>query len=357
MIFTKSFSLCLFVLCSMTAYSQQYATVTSTEGWSITVTLQYKQMRITNPGENCKWGFNYVLDMDYTVSYDDEGGPRMWWLAAGSGCFSDRPGAVGIPEGIGLSGTITSPEKWANPQPDEKNCKQVDYSRFACNTVYLTLSGPGIPQQTVLMQRYEDIPQDDSGTPPGGNSSGGVGPAPGSGEEFQLPISLVDFRAAVSTTGINLNWETESEESNAYFVLERSHDARSWMPVTTIQGAGTTRETSAYSFRDADPMTGVNYYRLVQVDFSGETSNSPVISVEMEQPAFALEVYPNPVSDRLYVRSARAFEIFDLRGQQITASLTVAVRGQGGYVVDVSGLSRGIYVLRSGEDLRRFVRQ
>ena len=349
----------LLVLCGTVASAQQYATVTSTEGWSITVTLQYKQMRITNPGDNCKWGYNYVLDMDYTVSYNDEGAPRMWWLAAGGGCFTDNTGAVGIPEGSGTSGTITSPQKWADRQPGVNRCDRVDYTQYECNTVYLTFSGPGIPQQTVRMQDYQSMPSDGSAAPPTGGGStgaGSVGPAPG-GEQFQLPITLVDFWSVTTTDGIELDWETESEESNAYFTVERSHDAVSWQALKTIAGSGSTRERTTYSFTDTAPLSGTNYYRLVQVDFSGKATTFPVISTEADASDYAVEVYPNPVSDQLYVRSARGFKIFDLRGQELTSALAVADRGNGGYVVNVSGLSRGVYVLRAGTEVRRFVRQ
>ena len=47
-----------------------------------------------------------------------------------------------------------------------------------------------------------------------------------------------------------------------------------------MNGRGTTYEASNYQFTDAQPMTGVNYYRLKQLDYDGVFEYSDVVSVD-----------------------------------------------------------------------------
>ena len=50
-----------------------------------------------------------------------------------------------------------------------------------------------------------------------------------------------------------------------------------------------------YSYVDKGPENGMNYYRLVQIDYNGKNSTSPVRSVRFNNENLALAmVYPNP---------------------------------------------------------------
>ncbi len=69
---------------------------------------------------------------------------------------------------------------------------------------------------------------------------------------------------------VDLFWITESENNNDYFDVERSIDGIDFKKIGTVKGAGNTDHQTQYFTMDEDPFTGVNYYRLKQVDFNGE---------------------------------------------------------------------------------------
>lgn len=109
-----------------------------------------------------------------------------------------------------------------------------------------------------------------------------------------LPIELASFSATPKGNTVLVNWSTASELNNSHFQVESSEDAEKWKMVERVNGKGTTTVTSRYSITDVNPIIGVSYYRLRQVDFDGTQSLSKVVKVELAGEPFNL--YPNPAS-------------------------------------------------------------
>src|SRR4029450_8280675 len=58
--------------------------------------------------------------------------------------------------------------------------------------------------------------------------------------------------------------------------IEKSANGVDWTAIGTVDGAGSSVETTNYSFVDPTP-TGLAYYRLVQTDFDGESTASDIV--------------------------------------------------------------------------------
>ena len=103
-----------------------------------------------------------------------------------------------------------------------------------------------------------------------------------------LPVELVYFRASLKAADVQLSWLTASELENDRFEIERSADAKTWETIGRVQGAGTTENSRTYSYTDAQAgrnFSGTLYYRLRQVDLSGESSLSAVAAVTIKADA------------------------------------------------------------------------
>jgi hypothetical protein len=94
-----------------------------------------------------------------------------------------------------------------------------------------------------------------------------------------LPVELTTFNAKSKNQAIHLLWQTASEKNNAYFNIQRSRDGQNFEAIGQVKGAGNSQTTQTYQFIDAAPLTGLNYYRLEQVDFDGTTSKTAVKSI------------------------------------------------------------------------------
>lgn len=96
-----------------------------------------------------------------------------------------------------------------------------------------------------------------------------------------LPIELLYFNGNKISCGENLlTWSTATEMNNNYFDVERSVDAMHFEFLGRIQAAGNSTINNKYSFKDSKPYQGINYYRLKQVDYDGDSNSFTIISID-----------------------------------------------------------------------------
>lgn len=98
-----------------------------------------------------------------------------------------------------------------------------------------------------------------------------------------LPVELTTFTGEFRKRFVDLNWETQTEFNNDYFILDRSIDGIGWESIRTIDGAGNSMTPLHYNLRDYDvEASGVYYYRLTQVDYDGKRKGYLPIAVNVE---------------------------------------------------------------------------
>jgi hypothetical protein len=128
-----------------------------------------------------------------------------------------------------------------------------------------------------------------------------------------LPIQLLSFTAQATGGTSLLHWATATETDNAYFVTERSDDGLHWTAVGEVTGAGTSSIEHEYTLTDISPLTGINYYRLKQVDVDGHFTYSDIAEVTFadEGHSAVLVVHPNPLSrdGRLYLNVSNSTDL------------------------------------------------
>lgn len=184
-----------------------------------------------------------------------------------------------------------------------------------------------------------------------------------------LPVAWSDFSGTINEDGIDLNWVTAVEENNDHFRVMRSIDGENYEMLETIAGAGTTRNSSEYEFFDSQPQPGVNYYKIRQVDFDGQFSDSDVLSFTFD-PKSELSwnfVGPIPAQSNLNLSfnsgdyQNLSLEVFDVRGQLVRAQELNAEAGINTLSMNVENLLSGIYFIRirnsQGILERKFVKQ
>ena len=192
-----------------------------------------------------------------------------------------------------------------------------------------------------------------------GNADGRIGFNPGMRGEAQMevvydvfeirpnaaqPVELTAFNLRGEGRSVVAEWETASERDNSYFSLERSADVRSFEAVGRVDGKGTTASVSKYVFEDKNPMVGINYYRLRQVDLNGTFTFSAVKSYTVRESG-ALAVLPNPTADYLTVNGLT--EVSKLQIVDMTGRVRLEKQAEkASMTVDISGLQPGVYFAR-----------
>jgi hypothetical protein len=165
----------------------------------------------------------------------------------------------------------------------------------------------------------------------------------------ELPIELSNIAVHVKDVVSLLSFTTTTEKNNAYFAIERSSDGRAFTQIGEVKGAGTSLVQQDYTYTDEKPLRGINFYRLKQVDFDGQFSYSPVVSVVFGKVGNVV-LYPTPTTSTMNVRLEEAFQteanwqVIDLMGRVVTEGIFPAE--QTDMQIPVGTLSEGNYVLR-----------
>ncbi|HMV09118.1 MAG TPA: hypothetical protein PK325_13410 [Cyclobacteriaceae bacterium] len=119
-----------------------------------------------------------------------------------------------------------------------------------------------------------------------------------------LPVELTWFRATITKSGTGLlEWHTESELNNDRFEIERSENGTDFTTLGSVAGSGTTNQAHDYQFEDTNPALTLVYYRLKQVDFTGEFEYSSLVPLDFagaEVNRGKLLIGPNPVNSGSY---------------------------------------------------------
>lgn len=169
-----------------------------------------------------------------------------------------------------------------------------------------------------------------------------------------IPVELVNFSVKNQGRDALLAWKTASEKDNAYFAIERSFDGQNFVEIGRVKGNGTTATPMTYSFVDKDLSNGTFYYRLRQVDINQDFKYTAIQSIKIQDGTKRVSVFPNPVSDRLYVQNASNTEggvLTDNVGRVVQSFKVVPSE------IDLSGLAMGIYVLKIGGENVKIVKR
>ena len=187
-----------------------------------------------------------------------------------------------------------------------------------------------------------------------------------------LPIELVSFEAVVAdnNTDVSLVWTTASEHNNAYFTIEHMFDGE-LVIVDTIAARGGAGEGADYSYLHINQPVGTHYYRLLQTDFDGQTTEASewvaVVIENSDQPALSASVAPNPgkcQNIRISVCGISGgklrYVVADMSGQTII-DRTIGTAGMSSILIDAAdwNLQPSVYLIKvftdNGQTVSKFV--
>lgn len=101
------------------------------------------------------------------------------------------------------------------------------------------------------------------------------------------------------------------------------------------------------SFTDNNPLTCTNYYRVQQVNPSGNIETTTVVAVTINQTS-AIYVSPNPVQDMLYIKGLDASTNYSLQVSNRQGNILVkaTVKQSSLYKLNVELLPKGVFYLK-----------
>lgn len=183
-----------------------------------------------------------------------------------------------------------------------------------------------------------------------GFSGFGIG-EPGSAPSSTLNVNWLHFTAQRQHNDVVLDWATASEENSSHFTVQRSSDGSHFEDIGEVAAAGNSSTTREYQFTDNRPLTGYNYYRLLQVDRDGSTELSNVVVVNFEDDSWNVQLAPNPVHDVLQVQLQNEqdlncqWSLIDVQGRILQEGQEQLGNGLQQLSIDCKNLPSGLYFL------------
>ncbi|MEO1653164.1 MAG: T9SS type A sorting domain-containing protein, partial [Bacteroidota bacterium] len=167
--------------------------------------------------------------------------------------------------------------------------------------------------------------------------------------DIALPFTLLSFEVEKREEGVLTFWELRGEDFIQSIQLERSEGFNTFQKVrevSLVPGKG----NYTYLDKEARFIPGQRlYYRLKIIDLQGRTRFSAVKEVLVA--GSLISIYPNPVSDQLFIRSQTGeLNRVEIRNAQGVLVLKRDIRGNQ-LAVTLSDLPVGMYWVRvQGKD-------
>jgi glycosidase len=171
-------------------------------------------------------------------------------------------------------------------------------------------------------------------------------------KEIILPVEWLSF--SVNKTGrqmAELRWSTASEVNNHHYEVERSANGINFSAIVTLP----VNKSHNYQYTDVNPLNGINYYRIKQVDRDGKYSYSSIEKASFDNKT-SWQVFPNPSYNKsliLYAQTnlskARIF-LTDISGRVIYHNAVNTVTAGQQITIPVQNLPKGIYLLKVNAD-------
>lgn len=173
-----------------------------------------------------------------------------------------------------------------------------------------------------------------------------------------LPVALVHFNAALIDREVSVNWQTASEHNTDYFEVLRSDNGQNWFSVGTVPAQGNSQSTTDYSLMDENPLPGISYYQLKQVDQNGSFDLSEIRSVNNGSKSKQVKIYPNPVDKGLVTlvsdEPITHILVYDARGKVVFRN---NLNSETAYLLDTQNFESGMYWIQlNGENYKLIVR-
>lgn len=168
-----------------------------------------------------------------------------------------------------------------------------------------------------------------------------------------LPVRLKEFTARLSNNKVELKWITTDEKDNASFTIERAAGDQQFAGIATIPGAVNSVGEKTYTYTDANPLSNLSFYRLVQTDLDGTKTYFDIRKIlNQKGNVNGLVVSPNPfksdVSAFISVDKSQKVNVSltDIGGRILKTSSGIYSQGSTELKIATSDLPAGVYLLK-----------
>jgi len=168
-----------------------------------------------------------------------------------------------------------------------------------------------------------------------------------------LPVTFLSVSANKLGAAVKVDWKVAAERGIQRYEVERSADGSTFAKTGTVTATGNNSTDLGYSWMDATPLSGTNFYRIKSIGVGGEIKYTNIVKVSFGdvKPAFAIA--PNPVEGsvvNLQFRNQAAgrytIRLMSNAGQAVFTKVLEHAGGNSTQLISLpSAIARGAYQL------------
>lgn len=164
-----------------------------------------------------------------------------------------------------------------------------------------------------------------------------------------LAVRLISFAGRrINRNKAQLNWKLDPfQQADSYTIL-RSPDGIQFKEIATV-GANSN---AVYTFDDNALMPGTNYYKLIMIENTGDTTESKIVAVTNNQKGLEFTGWQRSTADDL-IFSMNSFDrllvswyIIDVSGRVMQSSSSLLHPGANQVRVNTAGMTGGVYYFK-----------
>lgn len=131
---------------------------------------------------------------------------------------------------------------------------------------------------------------------------------------------FLNFEASKNQRSVQLQWITDMEFQNDYFIIEKSLNGQDFEYLMEVESNGISTSPKFYLEKDNAPQIGKNFYRLRQFLMDGTEILSPTYEVVFDLNLDDLVVFPNPAKQQVFINLKKFIgknaqvQLYDARG-------------------------------------------
>ncbi len=179
-----------------------------------------------------------------------------------------------------------------------------------------------------------------------------------------LPVKFGSLKGYAKNSGVQLDWETYTEENVSHYEVQRSANGNQYSNIALVFATNSPGR-SKYNLFDGSPLPGINFYRIKSIDNDGRTSYSAIIRVELGKKDGDITIYPNPVKGGQFSfqsgdlpKGDYVIKIYDNNGKQLHSE---GLKHSGGAIAQTitlpAAVKAGVYLVQMDNENTRVMNQ
>jgi hypothetical protein len=164
-----------------------------------------------------------------------------------------------------------------------------------------------------------------------------------------MPVNFLSFNAAVKTGGVEIRWSTAEESNILRYVVERSTDGSNFNQAGIVSSSN--RVAASYSYFDASPAAGVNYYRIKAVELDGNKLTG-IMKVTIGKKTAEMVIASNPIKGNILnlqlsgmEKGSYTLSLFNNVGQRVFQKAVMLEGSSLSQNIQLSQVGSGIYTV------------